>query len=316
MRKDERKTISCHWEEKWMSGDVLLKSDLEGLKLVKRGKVRDVYEVEDKLLIVATDRMSAFDVVMDDPIPDKGKILTGISLFWFKKLESVVENHIISTNAAEYPGPCQPYRERLKDRSMLVKKAEPLPVECIVRGYLSGSGWVEYQSEGQICGIPLPQGLVESEKLPEPIFTPSTKAEHGLHDENISFERVIEILGKETAEKIRDLSLKIYEFGRDIASQKGIIIADTKFEFGFEGDRLILIDEVLTPDSSRFWPADAYRSGGPQKSFDKQFLRDYLNSLDWPKEPPPPQLPQDIIDKTREKYLEALERLTGHGLKE
>jgi phosphoribosylaminoimidazole-succinocarboxamide synthase len=299
-----------------MSGDVLLQSDLEGLRLVKRGKVRDVYEVEDKLLIVATDRMSAFDVVMDDPIPDKGKILTGISLFWFKKLESVVENHIISTNAAEYPGPCQPYQERLKDRSMLVKKAKPLPVECIIRGYLSGSGWAEYQSEGQICGIPLPQGLVESEKLPEPIFTPSTKAEHGLHDENISFERVIEILGKETAEKIRDLSVKIYEFGRDIAAQKGIIIADTKFEFGFEGDRLILIDEVLTPDSSRFWPADAYRPGGPQKSFDKQFLRDYLNSLDWPKEPPPPQLPQDIIDKTREKYLEALERFTGQGLKE
>ena len=299
-----------------MSGDVLLKSDLEGLKLVKRGKVRDVYEVEDKLLIVATDRMSAFDVVMDDPIPDKGKILTGISLFWFKKLEFVVENHIISTNPAEYPGPCQPYQEQLKGRSMLVKKAEPLLVECIVRGYLSGSGWAEYQSEGQICGIPLPQGLVESEKLPEPIFTPSTKAEHGLHDENISFERVIEILGKETAEKIRDLSLKIYEFGRDIAAQKGIIIADTKFEFGFEGGRLLLIDEVLTPDSSRFWPTDTYRSGGPQKSFDKQFLRDYLNSLDWPKEPPPPQLPQDIIDKTREKYLEALERLTGHGLKE
>jgi phosphoribosylaminoimidazole-succinocarboxamide synthase len=299
-----------------MSGNVMLKSDLEGLKLVKRGKVRDVYEVEDKLLIVATDRMSAFDVVMDDPIPDKGRILTGISLFWFKKLESVVENHIISTNAAEYPRPCQPYRERLKGRSMLVKKAEPLPVECIVRGYLSGSGWAEYQSEGRICGIPLPQGLVESEKLPAPVFAPSTKAEHGLHDENISFERVIEILGKETAEKIRDLSLKIYEFGRDIAAQKGIIIADTKFEFGFEGDRVILIDEVLTPDSSRFWPADAYLPGGPQKSFDKQFLRDYLSSLDWPKEPPPPQLPQDIIDKTREKYLEALERLTGHGLKE
>ncbi len=299
-----------------MSEDTLLKSDLEGLKLVKRGKVRDVYEVEDKLLIVATDRMSAFDVVMDDPIPDKGKILTGISVFWFNQLESVVENHIISTESTEYPEACQPYQEQLKGRSMLVKKATPLLVECIIRGYLSGSGWAEYQSKGEICGIPLPQGLVESEKLPEPIFTPSTKAEQGLHDENISFERVIEILGKETADKIKDLSLRIYEFGRDLAAQKGIIIADTKFEFGFVGDRLILIDEVLTPDSSRFWPTDTYSAGGPQKSFDKQFLRDYLNSLDWPKEPPPPRLPQDIIEKTREKYLEALERLTGHGLKE
>lgn len=299
-----------------MSGDILSKSDLEGLKLVKRGKVRDVYEVEDKLLIVATDRMSAFDVVMDDPIPDKGKILTGISVFWFNQLESVVENHIISTELNEYPQACRPHQEQLKGRSMLVKKAKPLPVECIVRGYLSGSGWAEYQSEGTICGIPLPQGLVESEKLPEPIFTPSTKAEQGIHDENISFERTIEILGKETADKIKDLSLRIYEFGRDLAAQKGIIIADTKFEFGFEGDRLILIDEVLTPDSSRFWPTDTYVAGGPQKSFDKQFLRDYLSSLDWPKEPPPPRLPQDIIEKTREKYLEALERLTGHGLKE
>jgi phosphoribosylaminoimidazole-succinocarboxamide synthase len=299
-----------------MSGDTLSKSDLEGLTLLKRGKVRDVYEVEDKLLIVATDRMSAFDVVMDDPIRDKGKILTGISVFWFEQLESVVENHIISTEPTEYPEACQSHLEQLKGRSMLVKKAEPLPVECIIRGYLSGSGWAEYQSEGKICGIPLPPGLVESEKLTEPIFTPSTKAEHGLHDENISFERVIEILGKETANKIKDLSLRIYEFGRDLAAQKGIIIADTKFEFGFEGDRLILIDEVLTPDSSRFWPTDTYSAGGPQKSFDKQFLRDYLNSLDWPKEPPPPKLPQDIIEKTREKYLEALERLTGHGLKE
>jgi phosphoribosylaminoimidazole-succinocarboxamide synthase len=297
-----------------MSDDILSKSDFKGLKLVKRGKVRDVYEVEDKLLIVATDRMSAFDVVMDDPIPDKGKILTGISVFWFNQLESVVENHIISTEPTKYPKTCQPYQEQLKGRSMLVKKAKPLPVECVIRGYLSGSGWQEYQSEGEICGIPLPQGLVESEKLPEPIFTPSTKAEQGLHDENISFERVIEILGKETADEIKDLSLRIYEFGRDFAAQKGIIIADTKFEFGFEGDRLILIDEVLTPDSSRFWPTDTYSAGGPQKSFDKQFLRDYLNSLDWPKEPPPPRLPQDIIEKTREKYLEALERLTGHGL--
>ena len=297
-----------------MLGDTLLKSEFKALDLVKRGKVRDIYAVDDKLLIVATDRMSAFDVVMDDPIPDKGKILTSISIFWFRQLESVVENHIISTRPAEYPEPCRAYREQLEGRSMLVKKANPLPVECIVRGYLSGSGWLEYQSQGSICGIPLTRGLAESEKLPEPIFTPSTKAEKGIHDENISFERAIEILGKETAEKVRELSLKIYKFGSELAAQKGIIIADTKFEFGFEDDHLILIDEVLTPDSSRFWPMDTYRPGGPQQSFDKQFLRDYLNSLDWPKEPPPPKLPPEIIEKTRNKYIEALERLTGHGL--
>ena len=297
-----------------MAEDVLLNSHFEDLTLVKRGKVRDIYEVEDKLLIVASDRMSAFDVVMDDPIPDKGKILTGISLFWFEQLKSVVENHIISADPSEYPGVCQKYKKALEGRSMLVKKAEPLPVECIVRGYLAGSGWLEYQSNGSTSGIPLPKGLVESQKLPEPLFTPSTKAAEGLHDENISFDKVVEILGDETAGKIRDLSLKIYEFGRDLAHPKGIIIADTKFEFGFFDDRLILIDEVLTPDSSRFWPMDTYSPGGSQKSFDKQYLRDYLNGLDWPKTPPPPKLPQEIIDKTREKYLEAHERLTGHGL--
>ena len=297
-----------------MSGDIILKTDFEDLRLVKRGKVRDVYEIDDKLLIVASDRMSAFDVVMDDPIPDKGKILTGISLFWFNKLESIVENHVISTNPSEYPEPCRKYSKELEGRSMLAKKAKPLPVECIVRGYLSGSGWLEYQSKKGICGIPLPEGLVESEKLPEPIFTPSTKAEEGIHDENISFERVIEVLGEKTAEEIRRLSLEIYEFGRAFADQKGIIIADTKFEFGFEGDRLILIDEVLTPDSSRFWPMDEYSPGGPQNSFDKQFLRDYLNSLDWPKQPPPPRLPPEIITKTRDRYIEALKRLTGQGL--
>jgi len=297
-----------------MSEDVLLNSHFEDLTLVKRGKVRDIYEVEDKLLIVASDRMSAFDVVMDDPIPDKGKILTGISLFWFEHLKSVVENHIVSADPSEYPDACQKYKKALEGRSMLVKKAEPLPVECIVRGYLAGSGWAEYQSTGSMSGIPLPKGLAESQKLPEPLFTPSTKAAEGLHDENISFDKVIEILGDETAGKIRDLSLKIYEFGRDLAHPKGIIIADTKFEFGFFDDRLILIDEVLTPDSSRFWPMDTYSPGGSQKSFDKQYLRDYLNGLDWPKTPPPPKLPREIIDKTREKYLEAHERLTGHGL--
>jgi len=305
---------NLHREEIKMSGDVLLKSDFAGLELVKRGKVRDIYAIDDKLLIVATDRMSAFDVVMGDPIPDKGRILTSISIFWFSQLASIVENHIISTDPAEYPESCQKYRKQLEGRSMLVKKAKPLAVECIVRGYISGSGWLEYQSEGSICGIPLQEGLVESEKLPGPLFTPSTKAEKGIHDENISFERATEVLGKVTAEKVRELSLKIYEFGRELAAQKGIIIADTKFEFGFENDHLILIDEVLTPDSSRFWPMDAYSPGGPQKSFDKQYLRDYLNSLDWPKEPPPPRLPPEVIEKTRDKYIEALEKLTGHGL--
>ena len=297
-----------------MSGNIIWESDFRDLKLVKRGKVRDVYEVDDRLLIVASDRMSAFDVVMDDPIPDKGKILTGISTFWFKNLESIVDNHVISTNPEEYPETCRKYRNEIEGRSMFVKKAGPLPVECIVRGYLSGSGWQEYQSKGSICDIPLPEGLVESGQLPDPIFTPSTKAEQGTHDENISFERVIEILGQETAEEVRDLSLKLYEFGRELAAQKGIIIADTKFEFGYENDHIILIDEVLTPDSSRFWPMDQYSPGGPQNSFDKQFLRDYLNSLDWPKQPPPPKLPPEIIEKTRDRYIEALERLTGRGL--
>ncbi len=297
-----------------MPDNIVIKSDFTDLELVKRGKVRDVYEIDGKYLIVASDRMSAFDVVMDDPIPDKGRILTAISVFWFEKLKPVVENHIISTDPEDYPEPCKKYREDLAGRSMLVKKADPLPVECIVRGYISGSGWNEYLEKGSVCNIPLPEGMKESEKLPEPIFTPSTKAEQGDHDENISFDEVIDILGKNTAEKLRDTSLEIYEFGRSFAFEKGIIIADTKFEFGFDGDRIILIDEVLTPDSSRFWPMDTYNPGGPQKSFDKQYLRDYLNGLDWPKTPPPPKLPDDIIQKTREKYSEALERLTGSGL--
>ncbi|MFZ7113444.1 MAG: phosphoribosylaminoimidazolesuccinocarboxamide synthase, partial [Desulfatiglandales bacterium] len=265
----------------------------------------------DKLLIVASDRMSAFDVVMDDPIPDKGKILTSISVFWFEFLKDTVENHILSVDPADYPEPCRKYTDDLQGRSMLVKKAEPLPVECIVRGYISGSGWLEYEARGSICGISLPAGLKESEKLPEPLFTPSTKAEEGIHDENISFEEAVKVLGPEMADQVRTLSLKIYEAGRGYAARKGIIIADTKFEFGMADGRLILIDEVLTPDSSRFWPMDMYQPGGPQKSFDKQFLRDYLNGLDWPKTPPPPRLPTEIIARTREKYLEALQRLTG-----
>lgn len=297
-----------------MNSDVLKESDFEGINLVKRGKVRDIYEIGDQLLIVASDRMSAFDVVMADPIPDKGKILTNISLFWFKQLESIVENHLISSNPVKYPENCQKYTKELEGRSMLVKKAKPLPVECIVRGYLSGSGWKDYLSNGSVCGISLPEGLKESQKLPEPIFTPSTKAEDGMHDENITFEEAVKLMGEETSENVQQLSLLIYEFGRALAAEKGIIVADTKFEFGMKDDRLILIDEVLTPDSSRFWPMDSYSPGGPQKSFDKQFLRDYLLEIKWPKQPPPPKLPPEIIEKTRAKYLEALERLTGHGL--
>ncbi|MBW2063423.1 MAG: phosphoribosylaminoimidazolesuccinocarboxamide synthase [Deltaproteobacteria bacterium] len=294
----------------------MLKSELPGLKLFKRGKVRDIYDVGEHYLIVASDRISAFDVIMDDPIPDKGKILTKISLFWFEHLKPLVENHVVSSDPSEYPEPCPIYREQLQGRSMLVKKARPLPVECIVRGYISGSGWIEYREKGSICGIKLPEGLRESEKLPEPIFTPSTKAEEGVHDENITFEKAVDLLGWETAERVRALSLEIYEHGREFAAKRGIIIADTKFEFGLVDDRIILIDEVMTPDSSRFWPMDSYSPGGPQVSFDKQFLRDYLNSLGWQKTPPPPKLPEDIIQKTRQRYLEALKRLTGSTLED
>ena len=297
-----------------MTAQVVRETHFPNLKLLNRGKVRDIYEVGDNLLIVTTDRMSAFDVVMDDPIPDKGKILTKISLFWFEKTSSIIDNHVITADPDKYPESCKPYKEYLLDRSMLVHKAKPLPVECIVRGYLSGSGWLEYQDQGSISGVPLPEELKESALLPEPIFTPSTKAEAGIHDENISFEDAAHIVGEDIAREMRRISLKIYKYGRDLASKNGIIIADTKFEFGFVDDSLILIDEVLTPDSSRFWPMDEYKPGRVQKSFDKQFLRDYLNSLDWPKKPPPPKLPPEIIQITRDKYLEALERLTGKGL--
>ena len=297
-----------------MTAKVVKETHFPELNLANRGKVRDIYDLEDTLLIVTTDRMSAFDVVMDDPIPDKGKILNKISLFWFEKTSSIIGNHVITANTDEYPVVCRPYREYLEDRSMLVRKTKPLPVECVVRGYISGSGWREYLDKGSISGVALPDGLKESSKLPESIFTPSTKAEVGLHDENISIDEVVRIVGEDVAGEIKRISLEIYEFGRDLAAKKGIIIADTKFEFGYRNGALILIDEALTPDSSRFWPMDEYGPGRPQESFDKQFLRDYLNGLDWPKKPPPPKLPEEVINITRDKYLEALQRITGRGL--
>ncbi len=297
-----------------MTENVVRETNFPNLKLVNRGKVRDIYEVGDNLLIVTTDRMSAFDVVMDDPIPDKGKVLNKISVFWFEKTSTIIDNHVITANPEEYPESCKPYKEYLVGRSMLVHKAKPLPVECIVRGYISGSGWLEYRDQGSVSRISLPEGLKESSQLPEPIFTPSTKAEAGIHDENISFEDAAHLVGEDIAREIKRISLKIYQYGSDLASKNGIIIADTKFEFGFVNNNLMLIDEVLTPDSSRFWPMDEYEPGKAQKSFDKQFLRDYLNSLDWPKKPPPPKLPPDVIQITRDKYLEALEILTGKGL--
>jgi phosphoribosylaminoimidazole-succinocarboxamide synthase len=292
-----------------MAGQVVVKTDFRDLTLKGRGKVRDIYDLGDTLLIVATDRISAFDVVMPNPIPDKGMVLTQISRFWFEAFRDIVPNHLISTDVEDFPEVCDPYREVLAGRTMWVKKTDPLPVECVVRGYLSGSGWAEYGARGEVCGIKLPGGLMESSKLEEPIFTPATKAEVGAHDENISFERAIEIVGREQAEQIKTISISIYQRGCEMAEKKGIIIADTKFEFGIAAGKLLLIDEVLTPDSSRFWPEDEYHPGGPQKSFDKQFLRDYLLSLDWDKSPPAPQLPQEIIEKTRERYLEALKRL-------
>lgn len=286
-------------------------TDIQDVPLLQQGKVRDIYDMGDALLMVATDRISAFDVVMPEPVPDKGKVLTRISVFWFERMRSIIDNHIIASDVAQYPAELQPYKEQLRDRSMLVRKTRPLPVECVVRGYLSGSGWKSYQKSGEVCGIAMPSGLRESDPLPEPVFTPSTKAEAGAHDENISFEEVVERVGQETAERIRELSLAIYRKGAAIAEERGIIIADTKFEFGFDGDQLILIDEVLTPDSSRFWPKATYQPGGPQESFDKQYLRDYLLSLDWDKKPPAPSLPAEVIANTRKKYLEALNCLVG-----
>jgi len=284
---------------------------LDELSIIKQGKVRDIYDLGDCLLMVATDRLSAFDVVLPDPIPDKGKVLTQLSIFWFNLISDIVPNHLIESDVAAFPPECHAHQDVLAGRSMLVKKVEPLPIECVVRGYISGSGWKSYQRNRTICGIPLPEGLKESEKLPEPLFTPSTKEEIGQHDINISFEEAANRVGHEVAAKVRDLSLSIYTKGVEIAAKKGIIIADTKFEFGLLDGEIVLIDEVLTPDSSRFWPHAAYAPGGPQTSFDKQFVRDYLTAIQFNKQPPGPRLPKDVIQKTREKYLEALKLLTG-----
>jgi phosphoribosylaminoimidazole-succinocarboxamide synthase len=294
---------------------VILQTNFPGLKLKNRGKVRDIYDFGDALLIVATDRISAFDVVMNEGIPYKGKVLTQISDFWFEQTQDIIQNHIISSIVYDFPGECKPYWDALSDRSMYVKKTKPLAVECIVRGYISGSGWNEYQKSQSVCGIKLPAGLLESSKLPEPIFTPSTKAEMGLHDENISFEQAANIIGRELAEKVRDASIRIYLRGAKIAEEKGIIIADTKMEFGLnENGELVLIDELLTPDSSRFWPKDKYEAGRGQDSYDKQFVRDFLLSINFNKKPPAPKLPEDIIFKTSALYLEALKRLSGRTL--
>ena len=290
---------------------VVYETDIKEFPLVARGKVRDIYDLGDSLLIVATDRLSAFDVVLPDPIPGKGRVLTQMSMFWFHRFETLVPNHVVTADVDRFPGELAKYEAELAERSMVVKKAEPLPVECIVRGYITGSGWKDYQRSGAVCGIALPSGLVESQKLPEPIFTPSTKAEVGQHDENVPIEAVAREIGAELAERVKEISLRLYKEAAEYALSRGIIIADTKFEFGMIDGELTLIDEVLTPDSSRFWPLDQYEPGRGQPSFDKQFVRDYLETLEWDKTPPGPRLPEDIIEKTAKRYMEALERLTA-----
>jgi phosphoribosylaminoimidazole-succinocarboxamide synthase len=290
---------------------VLRETKFAGISPAVRGKVRDIYDAGDKLLIVATDRLSAFDVILPTPIPDKGRVLTQLSLFWFDLLQDVIPNHVLS--ATKFPAPFDAYLEELAGRSMLVRKTVPLPIECVVRGYVSGSGWKDYQRTGEICGNALPPGLRESHRLPVPIFTPATKAATG-HDENISFERVASLIGSERARQVRDVSLEIYGRAVRYAEPRGILLADTKFEFGLLKDELIWIDEALTPDSSRFWPAAQYKPGGAQPSFDKQFVRDYLESIHWPKTPPGPELPPEVVDATRSKYREAYRILTGRDL--
>ena len=286
--------------------------DLPGIKKLRSGKVREVFDLGETLLFVVTDRLSAFDVILSDPIPDKGAVLNQLSAFWFKHFDKI-DNHFVTADFDSFPNELRPFREQLVRRSMIVTKTKPLTVECVVRGYLAGSGWKEYQKSQSVCGIKLPKGLQLASKLPEPIFTPSTKAEHG-HDENIDMNECRRLLGDEMAERVKDLSLQIYSAGRDYAAERGIIVADTKFEFGTIGDRLLLIDECLTPDSSRFWPADEYVVGNSPPSFDKQFVRDYLETLDWDKTPPAPRLPKEIIEKTSAKYREAYRRLTNHDL--
>ena len=297
-----------------MATHAVVETKLAGMTLLGRGKVRDIYEIDGKLLLVASDRISAFDVVLPDGIPGKGKVLTQISAFWFRKLSEMIPNHMLSVDPREYPPAAVPHAAALAGRSMLCRKTSPLPVECVVRGYLSGSGWAEYRENGEVCGIRLPAGLVESARLPEPLFTPATKEEKGKHDMNISFEVMCGILGRETAEAARDISLKLYSKAAEYALGKGIIIADTKFEFGFLDGRLLWIDEALTPDSSRFWPAEEYKAGGPQKSFDKQFVRDYLLTLPWNKTAPGPKLPPSVVENTALKYREALRILTGSDI--
>ena len=294
-----------------MTEQIILQTEFKDLQLLNRGKVRDLYDMGDALLMIATDRISAFDVILPNGIPGKGKILTQLSAFWFSQLAGIVPHHLISTRVEDFPAACRPYRDILSGRSMLIKKTKPLPVECVVRGYLSGSGWKDYQKSGAVCGIPLPAGLKESDSLGEPIFTPSTKAEIGTHDENINFSAAEKLVGKETAARLKQLTIAIYQKARSIAEEKGIIIADTKFEFGMLNGEIILIDEVLTPDSSRFWPQDSYAPGKAQNSFDKQFVRDYLLSLTWDQKPPAPTLPAEIIQKTSQRYQEAFRRLTG-----
>ena len=291
--------------------DVLTGIEVQGADKIASGKVREIFDAgDDHMIIVTTDRISAFDVVLPDPIPYKGYVLNLMSLFWFDMIDGIVPNHVVTSDVNKYPPPFNS-DPRLSGRSMLVRKAEPLPVECVVRGYLAGSGWREYKEKGSICGIGLPSGMVESQKLPEPLFTPSTKESPGTHDENIDFERAIYIVGKDNAERIRDLSIKIYSMAADFALKKGIIIADTKFEFGIVDGELMIIDEVLTPDSSRFWSKDTFKPGIPQPSFDKQFVRDYLDTLNWDKKSPGPHLPADVIEKTVKKYIDAYEMITG-----